>query len=115
MAVREFRDDNGDRDDDFLAWLAANPGGYVINILRSYSVSGARLHRASCRTINGQNPGGGKWIGQYAKVCAPDPAEIDQWAVDRLGEPIVRCGICHPKELTHNAFRQATARARRSP
>lgn len=30
------------------------------------------------------------------KVCATHLAEIDNWAIDRLGESIVRCGICHP-------------------
>ena len=48
MAVHEFRDGDG----DYLAWFAGHTDGYVINILRSYSANGARVHRASCRTIN---------------------------------------------------------------
>ncbi|MBN3511476.1 hypothetical protein JYB55_21840 [Mycolicibacterium septicum] len=38
--AREFRDD----DAGYLAWLAAHPHGYVVNITRNHSVSAARLH-----------------------------------------------------------------------
>jgi hypothetical protein len=30
------------------------------------------------------------------KVCAEHLAELEQWAIDQAGEPIPRCGICHP-------------------
>lgn len=42
MSAREF----GDDDDGYLAWLAAHPDGYVINIGRSHSATAARVHRA---------------------------------------------------------------------
>ena len=32
------------------------------------------------------------------KVCAEHLAEIEQWAIDRVGEPIRRCGTCHPAQ-----------------
>ena len=57
--VREFRDD----DDGYLNWLAANPDGYVTNILRSRSLITARTHRAVCHTIKGRPPRGGSWTG----------------------------------------------------
>jgi hypothetical protein len=42
------------RDDDAgLAWLAAHPEGYVINIARSHNATQARVHQAGCRTICG--------------------------------------------------------------
>jgi Protein of unknown function (DUF541) len=90
--VGEFRDD----DPGYVAWIGAHPGGYVINIARSYSATQARVHRANCRTISGENPHGGPWTGPYVKVCAEHLAELDQWAINRVGEPIVRCGACHP-------------------
>ena len=37
--AHEFRDD----DAGYLAWLAANPEGFVVNIARNYSVSTARV------------------------------------------------------------------------
>ncbi len=45
MSAREFRDD----DAGYLAWLAAHPDGYVINIARSQSATEARVHHAGCR------------------------------------------------------------------
>ncbi|WP_461480040.1 hypothetical protein [Mycobacterium sp. HUMS_1102779] len=88
----EFRDD----DVGYLAWLAAHPNGYVINIARSHSKSAARVHHAGCRTISGQNPHKGPWTGPYVKVCAEQLADLEQWATDNVREPIPLCGICHP-------------------
>ena len=91
-AVGEFRDD----DAGYLAWLAAHPDGYVINILRSHSANGARLHHAGCWTISGEHSNGVALTEKYVKVCAEQLAELDQWAINEVGEPIVRCGTCHP-------------------
>lgn len=89
--VREFRDD----DAGYLAWLAAHPDGFVINIFHTYNPSEARRHYAGCRTINGQNPRGGKWTWPYVKVCAELVAELDRWATtNRIPEPILWCGTC---------------------
>jgi hypothetical protein len=92
MSVREFRDD----DADYLAWIAAHPDGYVINIARNYYVTAARVHHADCWTINRQTASGNAWTGPYVKVCAERVAELDKWANNRVGESIPRCGICHP-------------------
>jgi hypothetical protein len=93
MSAREFRDD----DAGYLAWLAAHPDGYVINIARSQNATGARAHHAGCWTISGQIPrGGGVWTGPYVKVCAEHLSELERWAIDLVGEPIPRCGSCHP-------------------
>jgi hypothetical protein len=92
MNALEFRDD----DAGYLAWLATNPDGYVINIARRHSATEARVHHAGCRTISGQNPRGGAWTGPYVKVCAEHLAELDQWAMNQVREPIPRCGTCHP-------------------
>ena len=65
MSARDFRDD----DAGYLAWLAAHPDGYVINIARSPSATEARVHHAGCRTISGQIPRGGAWTGPYVKFA----------------------------------------------
>jgi hypothetical protein len=92
MSAREFRDD----DAGYLGWLAAHPDGHVINIARSQSATQARVHHAGCRTIGGQNPRAGAWTGPYVKVCAEQLVELEQWTIDQVGEPIRRCGTCHP-------------------
>lgn len=91
MTVREFRDN----DAGYLTWLAAHPDGHVINIARSHKATEARVHRAACRTIRGENPRGGTWTAQYVKVCAKQLDELDQWAVNLTGEPFPRCKNCH--------------------
>lgn len=93
MAADEFRDN----DDSYLDWLAGHTDGYVINILRSHNPTTAKVHRASCRTINGVPARGDTWTtGDYVKVCADQLADLDQWALDQVGNPIQRCGTCHP-------------------
>ena len=94
LGVGEFRDD----DAGYVARLGAHPDGYVVNIARSYSATQARVHRAGCRTISGENPHGGPWTGPYVKVCADDLAALDEWAGIEAGKPIRRCGACHPAD-----------------
>ena len=90
--AHEFRAD----DAGYLAWLAANPEGFVVNIARNYSVSTARVHHARCRTISGQNPHNGPWTGAYVKVCAIQAADAEEWAANTVRKPIPRCGTCRP-------------------
>jgi len=94
--AHEFRDD----DAGYLAWLAANPHGYVVNIVRNHSVAAARLHHATCRTIGGQNPRNGAWTGPYVKVCAEQLAAAEEWATNTVRKPIPPCGICHPSSAS---------------
>jgi hypothetical protein len=84
-----------DNDAGYLAWLAANPHGWIINIRRSLNPSDARLHRSRCRTINGEANREGPWTGPYIKICTTAPADADAWAVSYTGDRITRCGTCH--------------------
>ncbi|MFA5607138.1 MAG: hypothetical protein WDA07_08120 [Leucobacter sp.] len=90
--AHEFRDD----DAGYLAWLASNPEGFVVNIARYYSVSTARLHHATCRTISGENPHNGPWTGAYVKVCAVKSADAEEWAASTVRRPVRPCGTCRP-------------------
>ena len=86
-----------DRDGaDYLRWLATHPSGYVINILRSLNAGTARLHHASCRTVNGQLPAARTWTGPYLKVCSDAAGVLDDWALEQVGASITRRGICQP-------------------
>lgn len=90
--AHEFRDD----DAGYLTWLASNPEGFVVNIARNYSVSTARLHHATCRTIGGHNPHNGPWTGAYVKVCAVESADAEEWAANTVRKPVPPCGTCRP-------------------
>lgn len=88
--VLEFHDD----DAGYSAWLDAHLDGYVLNISRSYNPSGARLHRADCRTLASQISRGVVLTGPYVKICAGYHNELEQWGADQVGQPIVWCGTC---------------------
>jgi len=79
MNACEFRDD----DAGYLAWLATNPDGFVLNIARSYSATEARVHLSGCWTISGQSRGS-SLTGSYVKVCALQLAELERWATDHV-------------------------------
>lgn len=91
MSARQFRDD----DAGYQAWLTHHPDGFVINIARTHTATGARVHHARCRTINGTNPRAGSWTGPYVKVCAQHSAELERWAIKEVGEPLAVCAICN--------------------
>ncbi|OBK01289.1 hypothetical protein A5741_05000 [Mycolicibacterium conceptionense] len=88
-----------DDDAGYLSWLEDNPDGYVVNIHRSHHVATARVHRARCRTIRGENPAGGGWTGSYVKVCAQQLDELELWAVGQLGQHVQPCGTCRPDSV----------------
>jgi hypothetical protein len=93
MTIEEFRDD----DRGYLAWTAAHPGGYVINIQHSLNPADARLHRADCHTINGQPARGRTWTaGLYIKACSMSASDLLDWARAQARSEIPRCGACTP-------------------
>lgn len=90
--IVEFRNDDG----GYLAWIAENPDGFVINIPRKYTAPYARVHHAGCRTIAGRPARGGTWTGPYVKVCSKRVAELQRWAIVEVGQSVAACGICSP-------------------
>ena len=87
-----------DDDDGYLAWLAQNPEGFVINTYRPPSPGYLRLHRAGCSTISGEPPNGKYWTRTSTKICG-SRAELENWARNRIGGDVYYCPQCLP-ELT---------------
>ena len=82
MAIFQPRDDNA-----FIAWLDANPNGYVINTERGGRVY-VMLHRATCNFIRKWPP----FIGpSYVKLGPESLDQLESWAVQRTGGPAPRC------------------------
>ena len=90
IEVEAFRDDDG----GYLAWLAAHPAGFVLNVARSPRPNYLILHRATCRTISGRPTRGGPWTGPYIKVCSDDELQIAAWTGKTVGAAPTRCGVC---------------------
>ncbi len=82
------------RDDSDLAWLVANPDGYVLNTSAHVAAGYLVLHRASCRIINRPLPDGRLWTRQYGKACAGTSGELAAWAESRTGSEPTNCSRC---------------------
>ncbi len=93
MSAREFRDD----DEGYLAWIAGNPDGYVLNIRRSLAISDARacIRRGAARSaarIRAAARGPGRTSKSAPATCR---SSISGRAKNVDGQ-ITRCGICRP-------------------
>jgi len=85
-----------DRDESgYLAWIAANPGGYVLNApKRAAPAKGVTVHGASCRLVSGDGGGARRWTATSRKVCSESRAGLVAWAQDELGADPTSCRIC---------------------
>lgn len=110
MAVRLFRDD----DRGYADWIAANPEGYVLNIQRSLNSRDARMHAASCRSLETSirewESGRGRLAAQWVKLCGHSLNELNAWFAERgrdvgspataPSSPVARCQVCLPARPT---------------
>jgi hypothetical protein len=65
----------------------------VINILRGYKQPDkARLHCADCDSII--DPTTPYVTREYVKVCGDRRAELDEWAIGKVGSRIKSCDNC---------------------
>lgn len=65
--------DNSDA--EYLAWLQAHPGGFVVNTRAGYSPSYMVLHRSFCSTVNpaaSSSESGAFTERDYIKICSSD-------------------------------------------
>lgn len=86
----------------YLRRLDANPGGFVVNSLRSPSPNYVVLHRASCPSMLRYTMiarQGGFTEHGYAKACATTTTELGGWTAEhgRLGGSLSAiCPMCRP-------------------
>jgi hypothetical protein len=87
-------------DDDlgYLAWVAAHPDGYVLNVRRSPDPHYVVLHQANCTTISNEIRAPGAFTARsYRKICMSSEGMVPM-AAKREGRsdgtPSKRCGHC---------------------
>jgi hypothetical protein len=84
----------------YLAWVAAHPDGYVLNVRRSPDPRYVILHRADCTSISNETHAPGAYTGRsYRKICASSEAELHAGAKGEGrsdGTFSKRCGHCCP-------------------
>jgi len=85
-------------DEGYFAWLAANPGGYVLNVREKSDSNYVVLHRATCGSISSPKVKPGAYTGRnYNKWCARTLSEI-RYGATREGRTdgsfSKRCGRC---------------------
>jgi ADP-ribosylglycohydrolase len=114
-SIEEFRDD----DTGYLNWIAAHQDGFVLNIRRDLNPGDAKLHRASCGYVSGQNPLRGPWTDRYIKFCSLELAALEEGAPPtRTGEPINRCRRCWPsstKVVVGSGSKEHATKSRQQP
>jgi hypothetical protein len=93
--VRFCSDDLG-----YLAWTAAHPDGFVLNVRRIADPEYVVLHKATCDSISNDRQAPEAFTGRaYRKVCADSIQELRD-AAQREGRPdrsfSKRCGFCNP-------------------
>jgi hypothetical protein len=92
----EFRDD----DIGYLAWTAAHPDGFVLNVRGAPDTNYIVLHRASCKSISNSNQEPGAFTGRaYRKIVSTSLADLHRGA-QREGRSdgsfSKHCGRCQP-------------------
>jgi hypothetical protein len=89
-----------DNDLGYLAWLGANPDGFVLNVNPSPDPRCVVLHRASCPAISNATHAPGAYTGRnHRKICASTEAELKLAAKDEGrcdGTFSMRCCLCRP-------------------
>ncbi|WP_156928966.1 hypothetical protein [Bradyrhizobium sp. th.b2] len=84
----------------YLAWMAAHPDGFVLNVRCVADPDYVVLHRASCGSISTDKQAPAAFTGRgYEKICAVSVAELEL-AAKREGRNdgsfSKRCGLCRP-------------------
>lgn len=89
-------------DAEYLAWLARNPTGFVVNTRRQLDPDYMVLHRANCHSISGYtatSSSGAFTERSYIKICANSVGELRDW-VRRNGRSdgsfSTECQLCKP-------------------
>ena len=90
----------GNHEKEYLVWLKANPGGFVVNTRRRPDPDYMVLHRATCWTINRYTTmakPGGFTERDFIKACSNSLNELRDW-VRRNGRSngsfSKECSIC---------------------
>jgi hypothetical protein len=87
-------------DPGFLAWTAANPNGFVLNVRRRPDPNYVVLHRATCKSISNERHAPDAFTGRgYRKICASSVAELQKAAQSEgrsNGSFSKRCSLCQP-------------------
>ena len=83
-----------DDDPGYLAWVAANPDGFVLNSsLTSPRTLSHVVHRATCTSITGQPARGRRWTRDYLKACG-DREMVVKYGHATTGVAPTNCGLC---------------------
>jgi hypothetical protein len=102
-------------DDDlgYLAWIAAHPDGFVLNVRAPPDNHWIVLHRANCKSISNDTYQPNALTGRkHHKICASSEAEFialkcEGWFGGTFSR---RCGLCRPWTWEVSDGRDASAK-----
>ena len=93
--ISEFHDDrSGDQHEDYERWKAANPNGFVLNVMSSNQ---GMLHRSHCRHLAGQHQTPANHMSRTSrlKLCSTSRLTLTSEAENRLMK-VESCESCKP-------------------
>lgn len=86
-----------DDDAGYMAWMRANPKGFVLNCERRPRPEYLMLHRSLCAHITEDDSTMSNWTTKnYIKVCSTEVRDLKGWARAETGGAVTRCETCDP-------------------
>ncbi len=84
-------------EDEYIAWVLANPDGFVANVDRDLNVPQyPMVHKASHKLM--WSPKIGNFtIGDYTKFCSRSLEELNRFAQQKYRRELTYCATCFRK------------------
>ena len=77
--------------EEFLAWIAENPDGYVVNHEHDPSSAYLILHHSTCYHFQDDRD----FTSSYSKTCSKSVADLRVWARSATGsDELQECSHC---------------------
>ena len=99
-------------EDAYIAWVGANPSGFVANVNRDSTVPQYPIaHKASHKTM-WSTKSGNFTTGDYTKACSTSLEELEGYAKLKYRRNISYCGTCFRTKAATYQFVQAEPASR---
>lgn len=78
----------------YLAWIQANPTGYVANVDRARIFAQYPMVHAATHKLMSSPKIGGFTTGAYVKLCSTDLEALQRYSESEYGRPLTCCAVC---------------------
>lgn len=78
----------------YLAWVQANPNGFVANIDRAQAFQQYPMVHVATHGLVSSPKIGNFTTGDYVKFCSTDLDALERYSQAKFGRPLTRCSQC---------------------